>query len=90
MLLICLRDIHISDGEVNGNIVITIRNPIEHDLKHKDGKFVTKKNKAHHGYVLTNVRHIVEKYDGTLTFKVVDSTFSVCWMIPITDNKKQL
>ncbi len=85
------RNIHISGGEVNGNIVITIRNPFEHDLKHKDGKFVTtKKDVAHHGYGLTNVRHVIEKYDGTLTFKVVDSTFSVCWMIPITDNKKQL
>lgn len=82
------RNIHISGGEINGNIVINIRNPFEHELKNKEGKLIsTKKDILHHGYGLMNVKHVVEKYDGSLIYKVEDSNFFVCWMIPISKNE---
>ena len=83
------RDIRISGGEVNQNIVINISNPFAHPLQQQENRFATtKKDKAHHGYGLLNVCHVVESHDGTLTFQTENACFRVCWMIPIPKSKR--
>lgn len=83
------REIRISGGEVNQNIVITVSNPFAHPLQQQENRFATtKKDKAHHGYGLLNVRHVVESHDGTLTFQTENACFRVCWMIPIPKSKR--
>ena len=83
------RDIRISGGEVNQNIVINISNPFAHPLQQQENRFATtKKDKAHHGYGLLNVCHVVESHDGTLTFQTENACFCVCWMIPIPKSKR--
>ena len=78
------RQIHVAGGEVNRNIVITIRNPYQHSLQRSaDGFRTTKSDASCHGYGLRNVRRVVEDHDGTLTFQTENGCFNVCWMIPI-------
>lgn len=66
-----------------------ISNPFAHPLQQQENRFATtKKDKAHHGYGLLNVCHVVESHDGTLTFQTENACFCVCWMIPIPKSKR--
>ena len=78
--------IHLSGGEINGNMVVRIRNPYVHTLLPKNGAFdTTKAERELHGYGLINIRHIVEQRGGTVTFRTEDGVFTVTWMIPISE-----
>lgn len=57
---------------------ITVRNPLFHELKVKNGLPASEKPDAeHHGMGLKNVRRICDKYGGTLVWDVSETEFSV-------------
>lgn len=59
-------------------------NVLEKALKKRGGKFITSKaNKKLHGMGLSNIRSIVEKYDGEMDIKVQNEQFTVSISIPL-------
>lgn len=57
---------------------ITVRNPLFHELKLKNGLPATEKPDAeHHGMGLRNVRRACDRYGGTLMWDTADGEFSV-------------
>lgn len=78
------KEIHLSGGEVNNTVVITISNPYAHTLKPNRSLFKSTKSSAGiHGYGLLNVCTLIEKLDGSLVIQTENAQFCVCWMIPI-------
>lgn len=45
----------------------------------------TKKNKDYHGYGLKSVSLIVEKYGGDLRISADGNIFSLCILVPVSD-----
>lgn len=57
---------------------VTVRNPLFHELKVKNGLPVSEKPDAeHHGMGLKNVRKVCDKYRGTLVWDASETEFSV-------------
>ena len=57
---------------------ITVRNPLFHELKVKNGLPASEKPDAeHHGMGLRNVRRVCDQYNGTLIWDVSEQEFSV-------------
>ncbi len=57
---------------------VTVRNPLFHELKVKNGLPVSEKPDAeHHGMGLKNVRKVCDKYKGTLVWDVSETEFTV-------------
>ena len=78
------RCIRLSGGEVNGNMVVRLENPYSHALVRKDGLFrTTKADQSVHGSGLMNMQRIIEKHNGTMTFKTDNGVFCLFWMIPL-------
>lgn len=78
------RYIHLSGGEMNGNLVVKAENPYSHKLIMENGAYrSTKNDQAAHGYGLMNIRRIVEKHNGALTIRTEDGRFVLVWMIPV-------
>ena len=78
------RTIHISGGEVNGNMVVRMENPYAHSLLKKGNLFTTTKaNHEAHGYGLSNMLRIIEKHNGTMTYKTENGLFSLFFMVPV-------
>lgn len=70
-------DMHIKEN----NLIIKIRNPKSEDiaLTEKDlvPKFTSKEDSSNHGFGLSNVRNIVEKYNGIIKIDYNDKYFKV-------------
>ncbi len=61
-----------------GLLFILIKNTFIGKLMKKDGTFITaKSDKNLHGIGLINVKRAVEKYQGTIDFKVIEQNFEV-------------
>jgi len=62
-----------------GNYIITVKNPIQSELKFKrDGLIESSKaNKAEHGIGLYSVKEISNKYNGDLTIHIEDGIFTI-------------
>lgn len=59
-------------------IIISLKNPIEENIKtDKLGKFSSKKDNFHHGYGISNIRDVVEKYNGLVEFFADNNWFEV-------------
>ena len=68
--------VRISSGE--DSLSVTVRNPLFHELKVKNGLPVSEKPDAeHHGIGLKNVRRVCDKYGGTLLWDTPEAEFAV-------------
>lgn len=47
-------------------------------------RFTTKKDKALHGYGVSNIKETVAKYNGETTIDMTDETFTLTIMLPVT------
>ena len=64
--------------------VIQIQNYYDASLQFEQGlPLTTKKNKQEHGFGMKSIRHIAEKYNGTLTVKAENQIFMVQILIPV-------
>ena len=56
---------------------LVIKNPLEKEILMNNGRFITSKgDKLKHGIGMSNVKNIVEKYDGECMISTKDNTFS--------------
>ena len=79
------RLITISAGMIGGQLIAKCKNPYQGTLKQKkDGLFHTSKQDASlHGIGLSNLKRVVESYQGILHIESRESIFQVEWMIPV-------
>lgn len=57
-------------------LIIKVQNPCVQPPRQRFGRFIsTKTNSLHHGIGLKNVKEIVEKYQGEITFELKDEWF---------------
>lgn len=68
----------------DGQLVLSIRNPVKYPVQMKDNRIVTsKRDKTRHGIGLLNVEEVIKKNKGTSVLKCVDGWFSFSAMIPL-------
>lgn len=81
------RWITLSSGKIGGHLIVKCSNPYEGARsRNRDGLFVTSKaDQELHGIGLSNVKRIVESYDGVLQIEDDGETFLLEWMIPLPD-----
>ena len=79
------RRITVSAGMIGGQILVKCINPYQGTLrKRHDGLFSTsKQDTALHGIGLSNLKRVVESYQGILQIDDQASVFQVEWMIPV-------
>ena len=76
--------IHMSGGIIHENLVVKIKNPYQHELRHGPDHFEsTKKIDRPHGYGLMNIERIIEEHRGSVSYKTDDSVFAMVWMVPL-------
>ena len=69
-----------------GQLVLSIRNPVKDAVKIKDNRIVTsKRDKSQHGIGLMNVDSVIWKNNGTSVLKCEDGWFSFAAMIPMDE-----
>ncbi len=72
----------------NQMFTIQIQNYFSKQLKFEDDlPKTTKKNKNIHGFGMKSIRHTAEKYNGTITIKVVEDIFMLQIFIPIPSER---
>ncbi len=72
-------------------LVINISNPIERELRFKNGLPVsTKTGDGYHGFGLRSIRHNLAKYDGFMHVNATDKSFTLKMILPLNKNKKEL
>ncbi|WP_425449766.1 sensor histidine kinase [Dethiothermospora halolimnae] len=78
--------INIEIYPIRQNIIIKVINPKHSDYRieenMKQDKFTTKEDKENHGYGLSNIRYIVEKYNGILRIETKNKQFKVNIALP--------
>lgn len=59
------------------HIIIYVSNPVDKPVEITDGKYImtTKADSSEHGLGLSNIRKVVEKYQGTLNLESTNDTF---------------
>lgn len=78
------RFIYLSVRASNQLLLIHVENQMVGALEMRDGIPVTsKQDKNYHGYGMLSIRHIVDKYHGTLTISAEDQLFQIDIMLPI-------
>ncbi|MDE7272920.1 MAG: GHKL domain-containing protein [Lachnospiraceae bacterium] len=66
-----------------GQLILSIRNPVKEPLQIKNNTIVTsKKDTVYHGIGLLNVDSVVKKYHGTSVLKCEDGWFSFAMILP--------
>lgn len=64
--------------QVNGNLLIRIKNPIKEQISLEHlGTYTSKKDTVGHGYGIYNIKKTVEKYGGDIEFQIEEGIFSV-------------
>lgn len=67
-----------------GQLVLSIRNPVKEQVRIKDNRIVTsKRDKSRHGIGLMNVNSVIGKNNGTGVLKCEDGWFAFAAMIPM-------
>lgn len=67
-----------------GQLVLSIRNPVKEQVQIKDNRIATsKRDKSQHGIGLMNVESVVRKNNGTGVLKCEDGWFTFAAMIPM-------
>lgn len=68
----------------NNILVIQVQNYYETSLQFEQGLPVTtKRDRQEHGYGMKSIRHIAEKYGGTITVDAKDQIFTLQILIPL-------
>ncbi len=71
------KEIKLNIEDDGKHTMLTIKNPIEEKLNHKDGKLRTsKEDRLSHGIGLSNVESIVKKYNGECMYSTKDDYFT--------------
>jgi hypothetical protein len=77
------RLIHVSVFAQQGFLMVRFENYCEGDIRFEgDFPATTKTDTAYHGYGLKSIRHIVQKYGGTVTADVMKNWFELKILIP--------
>jgi len=80
-----MRLIRVAVFAQNDLLMIRIENSFDGKLRVVEGQPVTlKKDRAHHGYGLKNIRTAAEKYGGTATFDAKNNWFSLRILVPLS------
>ncbi|MDE6203954.1 MAG: ATP-binding protein [Lachnospiraceae bacterium] len=67
-----------------GELILSVRNPVKEPVRIKDGRVATSKEDAgNHGIGLLNVEAVIKKNAGTSVIRCEDGWFSFSAMIPI-------
>lgn len=70
--------ITIISKEYDDGVVVTMENPVKKDIVIKDNHIVTtKRDKTNHGFGLSNISDIVNKYNGFVSLKSENKTFII-------------
>ncbi len=79
------KEIKISMGIKKGALVIVITNPYEHTLKRENsGKLLSTKSDGHkHGYGVSSLDRIVDKYDGNILIETEYNYFKITFVLNI-------
>ncbi|MBQ9891517.1 MAG: GHKL domain-containing protein [Firmicutes bacterium] len=81
---VSLRSIMVRCLERGGNIVLTVQNYYEGELRKADGAIATSKAEPGHGLGLSSIRRAAEKYDGIMTTKTDEyHNFILTILVPI-------
>lgn len=75
------KEININLSYDRGRLFIAIQNKFDGEIKISDGRPVTKKDTAEHGYGLKNVERTLEKYNGQIEYQYCDGIFKVSAMM---------
>ncbi|MBR6580265.1 MAG: GHKL domain-containing protein [Ruminococcus sp.] len=75
------REIIIKLSYDRGRLFIAIQNKFDGAVKISDGRPITKKDTAEHGYGLKNVERTLEKYNGQIEYQHSDGIFKVSAMM---------
>jgi hypothetical protein len=69
-------------------LVMSISNPVEGEIKFRDGLPISiKPNNGYHGFGLMSIKHNVKKYEGYMNVDVENHCFVLKILIPLQDNK---
>ena len=69
-----------------GQLILSIRNPVKDEVPIKDNRIVTsKRDKSRHGIGLLNVDSVIRKNNGTSVLKCENGWFSFAAMIPMEE-----
>jgi len=72
------RTIDLKVSYTKGRLLITMTNPFNGELKYENQRLVTlHEDKDNHGFGLSNVNAVLEKYNGTLHIEHTHQTFSI-------------
>lgn len=72
------KECALSFREFQSHLVIHCENPVEENIDvERLGTYSTKNDKMSHGFGISNVKEIVEKYEGEVSFSCEDGVFSV-------------
>ena len=69
------KNIYVSVKAHNNNLVINVRNSVAYDIDAEN--LQTTKNGKYHGYGITSIKQLVEKYNGDIVFTCKDRVFEV-------------
>lgn len=64
--------------KTGNNIIFVIKNPLEWKVDiNRLGDMTTKEDKMKHGYGISRIREIAEKYDGSVDFQIEEQKFQI-------------
>lgn len=78
------RVIGLRVGRKGAFLTIHIENYLDHPLRIVDGLPVTDKNTDYHGFGMLSIRHVVQKYSGTMSIRTDQNLFRLDILIPIS------
>lgn len=79
------REILIITKQIKQYIAIEVMNSCNGNIIEKNGRFITTKTSSTgHGIGLSNVRHVIEKYEGEMKVDYNATTFNVQIFLPLT------
>ena len=72
------RVVTIHFKKMGENFILSVSNPIEEEIKIEQlGQYTSKADAANHGFGIQRMREVVEKYKGTIDFRVENQRFMV-------------
>jgi len=84
-----LREIRVKIGTSDQLLLMRFQNRFRGERRMERGWFqTTKANSQGHGFGLSTIAAIAEKYGGTMTTEIADDVFTVHVLIPLPDQKQ--